>query len=312
VKLNFTPLPLPRQQLGESPFWHAAEKRLYWCDILAQKVQAFDPHTQQHSVWEFDTEPGCIAPASRHRIVVALRGEVQLLNTQTGKRETIAVIPHDTTQQRSNDGRCDAHGRLWIGTVFAPKTAEAAALWRLQVREQEGREGHDGRERGYEIQHMLSENMTANGLAFSPDSTQMYWAHTAAHRIDRMDFNVIEGTVQHRRPWQQFTDKASQPYGGRPDGAAVDAEGCYWSAMYEGGVLLRISPQGEVVARYALPTRYPTMPCLGGDDLRTLYLTSASAASSALDAQADGLIFSARVAVPGLPAAQFRCLDDDH
>jgi sugar lactone lactonase YvrE len=300
-RLTFTALALPRQRLGESPFWHAAQKRLYWCDIKAHTVQAYEPLTQQHCVWEFATEPACIAPATHDRVVVALRGEVQLLNTRTGKREKIADIPHDVTQFRSNDGKCDTLGRFWVGSVFEPKTAEDAALWML----------HAQGER-YDIKRMLSGNITANGLAFSADGTQLYWAHTAAHRVDVVQLDMVSATLTHRRLWVQFADKAAQEishYGGRPDGAAMDTQGCYWTAMYEGACLLRISPKGEVLEKHTVPTRYPTMPCFGGDDMRTLYLTSATGSASGADDE-DGKLFAARVDVPGVPANYFRCTNE--
>jgi sugar lactone lactonase YvrE len=294
----FKPLPVPRNQLAESPFWHPTQQRLFWCDIKARHVHAYDPATQVLESWTFDSEPGCIAPAEGNNIVVALRGQVELLDVRTGERKKITDIPHNTAELRSNDGKCDALGRFWIGTVFEPKTSESAALWCLQSKGKE-----------YAIERVIGDNITANGLAFSPDNTQMYWAHTAQHRIDVMKFDLTGGVVSKRREWVKFPDKSAPGvYGGRPDGAAMDVEGCYWTAMYEGGCVLRLSPLGKVMARYEVPTAYPTMPCFGGADLRTLYLTSADSQASlqADPRRRDGLIFSAQVDVPGVASNRFR------
>ncbi len=298
MSLVFKSLPVPRNQLAESPFWHPTLQRLFWCDIKARQVHAYEPYTQVHESWEFDSEPGCIAPAEGNDIAVALRGQVELLDVHTGKRKVIAAIPHNTAELRSNDGKCDALGRFWIGTVFEPKTSESAALWRLQ-----------SQGKGYVIERVLGDNITANGLAFSPDGSRMYWAHTAKHRIDVMNFELTSGMLSKRREWVRFPDKSAPgAYGGRPDGAAMDVEGCYWTAMYEGACVLRLSPSGEVMARYEAPTAYPTMPCFGGAELRTLYLTSADAQASSQGNpdRLDGLIFSAQVDVPGAASNSFK------
>jgi sugar lactone lactonase YvrE len=136
----------------------------------------------------------------------------------------------------------------------------------------------------------------------------MYWADSKAHRIDCFDFDMASAGLSGRRVWKSFpTPEEAMPnrrYGGRPDGAAVDAEGCYWTAMYEGGRLLRLSPLGEILLDIELPLRCPTMPAFGGVDLRTLYLTTArnrrSAEELALTPWA-GRVLAMPVDVPGLP-----------
>jgi sugar lactone lactonase YvrE len=120
--------------------------------------------------------------------------------------------------------------------------------------------------------------------------------------------------MRRHRVFHQFPAKPAgwQPgdpgYGGRPDGAAVDVEGHYWVAMFEGGRLLRLSPSGEVVAEFPLPARCPTMPCFGGPDGRTLYVTTARHGRPAAELEAlphSGCVLAARVEVPGLPANFF-------
>ena len=158
---------------------------------------------------------------------------------------------------------------------------------------------------------MAGDNFTANGLAFSPDNRTMYWSNTPEHRIDQFDFDVATGAITNRRPWVQFDRKVDgQPYGGRPDGAAVDVAGNYWVAMYEGACVLQLSPAGKVLQRIAVPVQCPTMVCFGGDDLRTLYITSARAGRPQQECEAlvpAGSLFSIEVGMPGLPVNFFRC-----
>jgi sugar lactone lactonase YvrE len=104
-------------------------------------------------------------------------------------------------------------------------------------------------------------------------------------------------------------DAAAPAYGGRPDGAAVDAEGAYWSAQYEGRRLVRLSPAGEVLAVVETPVQCPTMPCFGGEDLKTLFITSARQGRSAAELALyphSGCIWAMRVDVPGLPVNFYR------
>lgn len=295
-------LPLPPSELGESPFWHPLEKSLYWCDIQGQRVNAWTPRDGRHRHWEMPSEPGCCAPAADRKVVIGLRNGFHLLDTATGTLAALALLPpaqHDTRVLRLNDGRCDTAGRFWAGSVITPRTAPDAALWRLAAT------GH-----GYALERMAGDNYTANGLAFSPDDRTLYWANTPEHRIDRFDFDAATGAIAHRRPWASFPRKEDgQPYGGRPDGAAVDVQGSYWVAMYEGACVLQLSPAGEVLRRIALPVQCPTMVCFGGDDLRTLYITSARAGRPAEEQNAPdpaGSLFSLRVDVPGLPVNFFR------
>ena len=152
-----------------------------------------------------------------------------------------------------------------------------------------------------------SEITVSNGLAWSPDGLTMYWSDTAAHTVWAFDFEPASGAMTNRRVFASFAPKPAQGlagYGGRPDGAAVDVEGCYWVAMYEGGRVLRLSPAGEVIAEVRVPARCPTMPCFGDADLRTLYVTSASV-DRPCDELAEfphpGCTFAFRVDVAGVP-----------
>ncbi len=235
-------------------------------------------------------------------MVIGLREGFYRLDTHTGALNCLALLPpaqHNPQMLRLNDGRCDTAGRFWAGSMITPRTAPDAALWRLQAN------AHGG----YEVHYMAGDNFTANGLAFSPDNRTMYWSNTPEHRIDRFDFDVTSGAISNRRPWVQFDRKVDgQPYGGRPDGASVDVEGNYWVAMYEGACVLQLSPLGEVLQRIEVPVQCPTMVCFGGEDLRTLYVTSARAGRPVEEQAAAvpaGSLFSMRVEVPGLPVNFF-------
>ena len=286
-------LPAPPSGLGESPFWHPDEQALWWCDIPGRALHRFDPASGAHRAWAFDSEPACCAPLPRGELLLARRDGLWRFSPGNGALALLAAPPYDPAHERFNDGKADPQGRLWVGTIYEPRQPPLASLHRFEA----------GR-----LDRMAEGITVSNGLAFSPDGRTMYWSDTTAHTIYAFDFDLQQGTLSARRVFASFDRRdPAQPldaYGGRPDGAAVDAEGAYWVAMFEGQRLLRLSPRGEVLREVRLPVRCPTMPCFGGADLRTLYVTTArhNRPADELAAQPDaGRVLSLRVDVPGLP-----------
>jgi sugar lactone lactonase YvrE len=307
LHLNWQVVSPLRQQLGESPFWHPDEQRLYWVDIPAREILRSGPQGEALERWALPSEPGCIAPARAGGWVIALRDGIYRARDWGGELTCLARLPHDPQTTRSNDGRCDPLGRFWVGTMYEPKDRRLGALYSLDARTSE-----------LALSLQADDNVTANGLAFAPDQGTVYWADTGSHRIHAWRWDVHTNAMTEPRVWCQLPGKPSgfdpddltqaDLYGGRPDGAAVDVTGCYWSAQYEGGQLLKIAPSGEVLARVPLPARCPTMPCFGGPDGRTLFVTTASKGrpSAELDRwPLAGCVLSARVEVPGLATSFF-------
>jgi len=252
--------------LGESPFWHPHQQALYWVDIAGQALRrrAADGEEQR---WPLGDEPGCIAPMTDGRLLIALRAGVIAFDPTSGAREMLAPAPYDTKTTRFNDGRCDPRGRFWAGTVFEPKTAAEAGLYRL-TRLAAG---------GWTMTRHLGDNITANGLAFSLDGRQAWWSNTPEHVIHQYAFDPDSGVFGAARVFQRFARRVEgQPYGGRPDGVAIDSQGNYWVAMYEGGCVRQFDPSGAPLLTLDVPVSAPTMVCFGGPALRTLYITSAS------------------------------------
>jgi sugar lactone lactonase YvrE len=278
--------------LGESPFWHPTERCLYGCDIAARQVWRWSPDHDEFTAWDFATEPGCVAPIEGGGLLVALRDGIWRFDPASGERTQLVAAPFDTATERFNDGKCDAQGRLWVGTVYEPRQPALAALYCWN---------------GRELRRQADGITVSNGLAWSPDGLTMYWSDTTSHTIFAFDHDPETGVISQQRVWALFAlkaDAAPASYGGRPDGAAVDVEGCYWVALFEGQRLLRLSPNGEVLREVRLPVRCPTMPCFGGDDLQTLYITTArhNRPETELATQPlAGCVLSVRVDVPGLP-----------
>ncbi len=292
-------------ELGESPFWQPHEQRLYWVDIVRRQILRADIGTGTIEHWDMPSEPGCIAPAARGGLVIALRHGVFRARAWGAVLEPIATLDYDPTRMRANDGKCDALGRFWVGTIDESRVAGDAALFLLDCRYP------SGPVLARQTDPAALPATTGNGLAWSPDGRTQYWADTQSHRVYAWEFDVASATLAARRIFHQFAprregDPAS--YAGRPDGAAVDLQGNYYVAMYEGARVCKFAPDGRLLAQFATPAQCPTMPCFGGADLQTLYLTSARQKRSAAELAAwplSGCVFSMRVDVPGLPVNFF-------
>jgi sugar lactone lactonase YvrE len=281
--------------VGECPLWCAEENSLYWIDIPRRMLHRKNAQSFEHHSWTLPSEPGCIALHGDGGLVVAMRSGIAVLDTSSGKMSMLVSSPYDSSTMRFNDGRCDAKGRFWMGTMYEPRDKALGALYCLE----KGRLTKRG-----------SPVTVSNGLAFSHDGRTMFHADTTAHSVYRYEFDLEQGSFSGRQPFVSFaSDRSATAYGGRPDGAAVDSEGAYWVAMFEGARLLRYAPDGSLLREVPLPVRCPTMIAFGGSDLQTLFITSAIQNRSASELSShpwSGFVLSLRVTVPGV--REFRYL----
>jgi sugar lactone lactonase YvrE len=280
-------------RLGESPMWHPDERALYYCDIPGHQLLRFDPASGDLRHWQFDTDVASLAPMRGGALLLAMRDGLWRFEPATGERAKIAPAPYDGAVERFNDGKCDPQGRFWVGTIYEPRDPPLATLNCLV----------HGR-----LERRVDKVTVLNGLAWSPNGRTMYWSDTKMHTVYAADFDPVGGTLSRPCVFARFAPRASGQalvdYGGRPDGAAMDVEGCYWVAMFEGQRVLRLSPEGEVIAELPLPVRCPTMPCFGGPELKTLYITTAREnrpPAELVEQPYAGCVLAAEVDVPGLP-----------
>lgn len=245
-------------------------------------------------------EPGCIAPSDSGGLVIALRDGVYRAPDWGGQLRLVAAAPYDPATSRFNDGKADPHGRFWAGSLYDPRDARAAALYCLDLRANAGT-----------MERKAGDATVGNGLAWSPDARTIYWTDTSQHVVWAWDWDAGSNAMANQRVFLQFPGKpagwtpGAAGYGGRPDGAAVDAQGNYWCAMYEGARVLQVSPGGQLLREIPVPVRCPTMPCFGGADLSTLYLTTARHSRTPeelRDQPQAGCVFALRAGVAGRPA----------
>lgn len=248
--------------LGESPIWSKKENALYFVDILAPSIHRFEPETGKHSVLPVHEHIGCIGLRENGGFIAAMRNGVYLLNSSGEMEKKIADNPTDPIHSRFNDGKVDPWGRFWCGTIWEPRDFLNGKLCRVDS--------------NLNMEVKAGDILVSNGLAFSPDRKWMFHSDTPNHVLYRYPLDTTTGEIAgSREVFMKFEKpQPNQLYGGRPDGGTFDREGYYWSAQFGGGRVLRISPDGKISDEIKLPVNWPTMVCFGGEDLKTLYITS--------------------------------------
>lgn len=285
--------------VGESPVWRVAEQALYWVDIPAQKIVRLAVETGRRAEWRLPERVACIA-FDRHGTVLAGCETglfaVTLSDTATGDGQSfqaearrLAAPSFSSDDMRFNDGRCDRQGRFWSGTMVQDMSLAnpAGALYRFD-------------EHGVLSAPVIDGLITQNGLAWSPDGATMYLSdsHPLRRQIWAFDYDIEAGEPRNRRVFADL-----HHYVGRPDGAAVDADGCYWICANDAGRLLRFTPQGKLDREIVVPAIKPAMCAFGGRDLDTLFVTSIQPATGATEH--DGHLFAVRPGVTGLPEPEY-------
>lgn len=280
-----------RAELGECPIWSAREQALYFVDIKGKALHRFELATGEHRIFAMPEEIGCIGFRKGGGLIAGFRSGLWLLDAGWRRTRKLADNPEDQRTSRFNDGRVDPAGRFLAGTIDEPKDGGKAHLYRYDSRG---------------LATLASNLLTSNGVAFSPDGRTLYHSDTPTFTVWRYAYDPATGEATDKILFVRL--QPTETDRGRPDGAAVDTEGCYWTALFEGGRIQRYSPDGSLLAEYPVPARCPTMVCFGGADLKTLYVTSARTGRSDDELKAyphSGSLFTMPVDVPGLPEHEF-------
>lgn len=275
--------------LGEAPYWVAGSQSLLWVDILAPAINLSAVAGGETRATPLTELVGVVVPRRRGGYVAATQSGFRSLDLQTGQMATLATPPGGMTGRRFNDGKCDAMGRFWAGTLALDAAPDRGSLYRLDV---------DG-----SIHEIESGFHICNGLGWSQDSKLFYLADSGSRTIYVYDYDLMSGELSNKRPFITFD--ASD---GTPDGLAVDEKGYVWCAMWDGWAVKRIAPDGTVDRTIDLPIPRPTSCAFGGSDLKTLYITSARIRLSATQIAAaplSGSVFSLKVDVPGTPVGVY-------
>ncbi|HIQ44596.1 MAG TPA: SMP-30/gluconolactonase/LRE family protein [Pseudomonas oleovorans] len=281
-----------RNATGESPIWNAAEQALYWVDIPAGRLHRWSMADGQTQSWQADEMLACLAMHPSGGWLAGMQSGLFHLRPQDDggiRSECLARVEHPRPQMRFNDGRCDRQGRFWAGTMLLDMAAGArvGALYR-----------YDG-----QLQERLDDLIVPNGLAFSPDGRIMYLSdsHPTVQAVWAFDYDTDSGTPHNRR---LFIDMTRHP--GRPDGAAVDVDGCYWICGNDAGLVHRFTPDGRLDHSLAVPVQKPAMCAFGGPHLDTLFVTSIRPAGDVSEQPLAGGVFALSPGVRGMAEPALR------
>ncbi|GHI07999.1 calcium-binding protein [Streptomyces cellostaticus] len=243
--------------LGEGPTWDPATGRLLWLDILGMRVHTYDPSSGRRTVRTTEQHVGAAKPRAGGGLVLNLRDGVGLLDAD----DTFRWLHHEPVPgRRANDAAVAPDGSLWAGTMRYDEAQGGGTLSRLTG---------DGA-----VDTILPDVTVSNGTGWSPDGRLMYYADTPTRRVDVFDYDG-EG-IRNRRTLTEIEEGA-----GFPDGLTVDADGCVWVALWDGGAVRRYTPSGELDRVIALPAPRTTACAFGGADLSDLYITTARTGLSA-------------------------------
>jgi sugar lactone lactonase YvrE len=282
--------------LGETPLWCEATQSLLWLDIDAGRLQRFHPASGRHDVFTFDVHyVGTLALMhAPGQVLLGMDLGLHVFDMATGSlRMLCQVEPAEKdgrpNENRLNDGRCDARGRFWVGTMDNQLSRPNGSFYRVET---------DG-----SVQKQFGDVIVSNTVTMSPAQDTLYFSDTRRFTTWKFELDVEAGTIADRRVFADHTATRS-----RPDGACVDSEGFVWTAMFGNAKLMRLAPDGRVDREVELPVRNPTCVCLGGPDLKTLYITSAR---KFLDRKQlreqpwSGALLAMEVDVAGLPEKRF-------
>jgi len=276
-------------ELGEGPIWSAAEACVWFVDIKKKQIHRFDPASGVTRSWPAPAQPGFIVPTAAGGFIVGLSTGLTLFDPQSGDFNPLLTVEPAALGNRLNDAYVDAEGRLWFGSMHDAETQSTGALYRLN-----GSGPLVCADDGYCI---------TNGPAMSPDGRVLYHTDTLKRVIYAFDVAPCGGLSGKR-----VFARIERP-GAYPDGPIIDAEGCLWTGLFGGWGLARYSPAGELIGRLELPCANVTKAAFGGEDLSTLYITTARKGLDPGELEAQPLaggLFAARVETPGLPQHEVR------
>jgi len=279
-----------RDRVGESPLWDAGSASLWWVDIEGKALRRKHVASGQLTSFDLDIMPGALALDENGSVIVAAGTGWYRFDAEAGALSLIAEVTTPRPEMRMNDGVVDPAGRFWSGTMHMPPEREpVGTLYAF-----------DGDKAVATVEGLR----TQNGCAVSEDGKTFYLAdsHPAVRTIWAFDFDVEKGVLANRRVFHK-------PSRGRPDGACVDADGCYWFAAVDGGCIVRLDPDGNEIASIDLPVSRPTKPAFGGDDLSTIFVTSMSAGLDAAQLAREplaGSVLAVEAGVRGFAQPHFR------
>jgi len=273
--------------VAESPVWDAANRRLLFCDIGGKKINALPVDGGARETWDLPEVVGSFGLCRSGRLVVALRHRAVLFDPTTKAITDLTPAVVEPVTNRLNDGKVGPDGAFWVGSMDENSPRQPlGALYRVTA---------DGR-----IEKKSEGYAVSNGLAWSPDGRSMYHSDSTSAVIEAWDFDSATGGMSNHRTVAKLTNEE-----GRPDGAATDMDGNYWSAGPSAGCINCFSPTGALLRKLPFPVPGPTMPCFAEDFMYVTSLREGKSAETLQQFPTLGGLFRAPAPARGAPIAVF-------
>jgi sugar lactone lactonase YvrE len=275
--------------LGESPVWSPRDNSIYFVDIKKLLISRFCIADGFFESIATPSEIGCIVLKQGGGIVAAMQSGLAFVDFAIQEYSFFCIIDGDIPTNRPNDGKCDSAGRLWIATMDNNEVSSTGRLWRISSEA---------------APNIVDSNfVVGNGVDWSPDSKKMYFTDSVNRTIYAYDFDLASGAISNKKIFVKISESD-----GFPDGLIVDNQGFIWSAHWDGWRITRYAPDGSVDMVVRLPVPRPTSLAFGGDNLSSLFITSASYGLSyaeLMKAPLSGSLFVYDSPVSGRPSNQY-------
>ncbi len=273
--------------VAESPVWDAVNRRLLFCDIGGKKINALSVDSDRRETWDLPEVVGSFGLCGSGRLVVALRHRVVLFDPKTKVVTDLTPAVVEPVTNRLNDGKVGPDSAFWVGSMDENSPRQPlGSLYRVSA---------DGK-----IEKKSEGYAVSNGLAWSPDGKIMYHSDSTSAVIEAWDFDISSGSMSNRRVVVKLSNED-----GRPDGAAMDADGNYWSAGPSAGCINCFSPTGELMTKLPFPVPGPTMPCFADDFMYVTSLREGKSPDILRQFPTLGGLFRAPAPAKGAPVAVF-------
>jgi sugar lactone lactonase YvrE len=282
-------LDVPQCAVGEGPLWDVQTQRLFWIDIIGPAVHCLDPANGGTCSWKVPRTIGSMAISQDGNAIVALADGVYRLNLASSECSLLATSPDLNEQVQLADGKVDRRGRFIVGSSDRGMKEARGCLYALDP-------GANA------LRRIDSDIFLSNGPCWSLDDRTFFHADSIRKQIFAYDYDIERGTVKNRRPFASTAE-----LGGIPDGATVDAEDHVWSAICEGGKLVRFRPDGSIERIVEMPLKLPGSVMFGGPALDRIYVPTLSPAFLGRPADPlDGSTFVVEgLGIQGVPEPRF-------
>ncbi len=243
--------------LGEGAIWNYKTNELYWIDIEGKSFNIFNPKTNKNRSFPTSSQIGTVVPKNNNEALIALTDGIYTINVHTGKTSLFLDMKEDLVGCRLNDGKCDPAGRFWVGSMNWQQEKGKAKLFNIN--------------KNGELKVKVDSVTISNGIVWTADKKTMYYIDTPTSQIKAYDYDNVTGNISNERVAVQVA-----PELGFPDGMTIDEEDMVWVGMWNGNAVIRFNPKtGKVLQKIEVPAHNITSCAFGGENLDTLYITSA-------------------------------------